>query len=118
MSITMFGIKNCDTIKKARNFLQLHHIEFQFHDYKSDGVPADVLSQAAAELGWEQLINRKGTTWRQLSPAQQQLDSAADYLALCQQSPSVIKRPLLRHASGYSIGFSADAYAALLGVSL
>lgn len=117
MSIIMFGIKNCDTIKKARNFLQSHQIDYQFHDYKTDGVPGAVLSAAAAQLGWDKLINRKGTTWRQLSGAQQQLSSDADYLALCQQLPSIIKRPLLQHATGYHLGFQADDYAQIFGVS-
>ncbi len=116
-STLMLGIKNCDTIKKARLFLAQQQVSYEFHDYKTSGVPADLLQAAAAQLGWDTLINRKGTTWRKLSPQQQQLSAEADYLMLCQAEPSVIKRPLLRHNGKFSVGFSADQYAEIFGAA-
>lgn len=116
-STLMLGIKNCDTIKKARLFLAQQQISYEFHDYKTSGVPADQLKAAAAQLGWDSLINRKGTTWRKLSPQQQQLQTEADYLALCQAEPSVIKRPLLCHNGQFSVGFAAGQYNEIFGVA-
>jgi Spx/MgsR family transcriptional regulator len=113
----MLGIKNCDTIKKARLYLDSLKIDVEFHDYKTKGVPAEILTAAAAQLGWEPLINRKGTTWRKLSPQQQALQSDADYLALCQAEPSVIKRPLVCHNGRYILGFTPEQYAAIFGAS-
>lgn len=116
-STLMLGIKNCDTIKKARLFLAERQISHEFHDYKTSGVPVEILQAAASQLGWEALINRKGTTWRKLSPAQQALQEPADYLTLCQAEPSVIKRPLLCHHDKFYVGFSAGQYAEIFGVA-
>jgi Spx/MgsR family transcriptional regulator len=113
----MFGIKNCDTVKKARLYLAQQQVPVEFHDYKTSGVPVETLKAAAAELGWDALINRKGTTWRKLTPQQQQLQAEADYLALCQAEPSVIKRPLLQHNGQFTSGFTAEQYAKIFGAA-
>jgi len=114
----MLGIKNCDTIKKARQYLLQRQIAYDFHDYKLNGVPAEILSAAAAQLGWEAMVNRKGTTWRKLTPAQQSLHSDQAYLTLCQAEPSVIKRPLLCHNGQFVVGFSPAQYDEIFGASL
>lgn len=95
MSITLFGIKNCDTIKKARKWLDANNIEFCFHDFRSDGVPEALLDQWFATLGWQVLLNKRGTTWRQLPEATKENIDAASARALMLENPAIIKRPVL-----------------------
>jgi Spx/MgsR family transcriptional regulator len=107
---TLYGIKNCDTIKKARQWLNEQNIEFTFHDYRVDGLERPWLELAENQLGWEQLLNKRGTTFRQL-PDEQKLDldkSKAIYLML--GSPAMIKRPILIHQGQYFLGFKAAQY--------
>ena len=113
MTITLFGIPNCDTVKKARAWLQAQSRETRFVDFKKGGVPADRLDAWMAAVGWERLLNRKGTTWRQLDDALRAsvIDAAsARHLMLAQSS--VIKRPVVEWADGaISVGFDADDWA-------
>ena len=95
MSITLFGIKNCDTIKKARQWLDANNIEFRFHDFRTDGLAGALLDQWIATLGWELLINKRGTTWRQLPESTKQNIDAASARELMLQNPAIIKRPVL-----------------------
>lgn len=95
MSITLFGIKNCDTIKKARTWLDANNIEFRFHDFRADGLAEALLDQWIATLGWELLINKRGTTWRQLPESTKQNIDAASARELMLQNPAIIKRPVL-----------------------
>lgn len=115
-TITVFGIPNCDTVKKARTWLTEHGQEFVFHDFKKLGVPADQLPQWLAAVSWEKLVNRKGTTWRQLDAATQaavQDDASASALMLAH--PSVIKRPVVVwRDGGVSVGFDAASFSARL----
>lgn len=106
--ITVYGIPNCDTVKKARAWLQARGIDHQFHDFKKSGVPADRLARWAEQAGWETLLNRQGTTWRKLSSEVQAraVDSAAA-LALMREHPSLIKRPVVEWPSGTTVGFKA-----------
>lgn len=113
MTITLYGIPNCDTVKKARLWLADAGHAHQFHDFKKAGVPADRLPSWVAAVGWERLLNRQGTTWRKLAPevqaAAQDADSA---MALMQTQPSVIKRPVVEWADGsVTVGFSPAAWA-------
>lgn len=110
--ITMYGIKNCDTIKKARRWLEAEQVEYRFHDYRVDGIDADLLRPAVAELGWEALLNTRGTTWRKLDEAQRNAcDNADAAIALMLAQPAIIKRPLLDDGNGHALlGFNADAY--------
>ncbi len=110
MSVIIYGIKNCDTMKKARSLLQQLQIDVHFHDYRTDGVPAAVLQQAMSALGWETLINQRGTTWRGLAEADKQIPDAAAALALMQRHPAVIKRPLLQRGDQFILGFDANQY--------
>jgi Spx/MgsR family transcriptional regulator len=111
--VTMYGIPNCDTVKKARTWLADRGIEVVFWDFKKQGVPAAELATWAHALGWELLINRKGTTWRKLDPAvQQAVIDAASAMKLMQSQPSVIKRPVICWPDGsVSVGFDAALWA-------
>jgi Spx/MgsR family transcriptional regulator len=95
--ITVFGIPNCDTVKKARTWLTEHGIEHQFHDFKKQGVPEDALDRWLVVLGWERLVNRKGTTWRKLDETtREQVADTVSARALMLELPSVIKRPVVQ----------------------
>ena len=110
--ITLHGIPNCDTVKRARAWLSAQGVAYEFHDFKKLGVPA-ALPQWIAALGWQRLINRAGTTWRRLDEAQRAavLDGASA-AALMRAQPSVIKRPVVAWADGsVSVGFDADDWA-------
>lgn len=111
--IIVYGIPNCDTVKKARTWLDDQGLAYQFHDYKKQGVPADQLPHWLTTLGWEKVLNRAGTTWRKLDDATKAgVTDAASAAALMQVQPSVIKRPLVQWADGrLSVGFSAELFA-------
>ena len=108
MTLTMFGIKNCDTIKKARDWLAAHGIVFDFYDYKTKGADAALLADWVAARGWEAVLNRAGTTFRGLPDA----DKA---IALMLAQPSLIKRPVLVGNGLLLIGFKPDVYAQAFG---
>jgi arsenate reductase (glutaredoxin) len=98
--ITLYGIPNCDTVKKSRAWLDAHQIAYHFHDFKKLGVPADALDQWIAALGWEPLVNKKGTTWRALAADQQSaVVDAATAKSLMLRHTSVIKRPVAVHTA-------------------
>ena len=106
--VVMYGIKNCDTIKKARRWLEANHIEYRFHDYRADGLDADFLHNAINELGWEALLNTRGTTWRKLDESLRASISAAK---LMREMPAIIKRPLLcKPGQPMLLGFSETLY--------
>lgn len=113
MSIQVYGIPHCDTVKKARAWLTEHGTEHRFHDFKRDGVPAAELDRWLAELGWERLLNRAGTTWRRLDDSTRAVVvDAPSARALMLAQPSVIKRPVVRWADGrVSVGFQAGDWA-------
>ena len=114
MTVTMYGIKNCDTIKKARVWLDEHAIAYDFHDYKSAGVDAASLARWIAAAGWETVLNRAGTTFRKLADADKADLDADKATALMLAQPSMIKRPVLEHPGGILIGFAPDRYARAL----
>jgi len=109
--ITMFGIKNCDTIKKARKWLEAEGIEYQFHDYKKEGLSSEMLNAWIADLGWEALVNKRGTTWRKLpEDSKESMDEAAAIQVMLENA-SIIKRPLLVDDSNNKLlGFKAEEY--------
>ena len=114
MATTLYGIANCDTVKKARAFLAAQGIDAVFHDYRKAGVPAADLARWASVFGWERLLNRQGTTWRKLPPPQQAaVVDAASALALMQAQPSVIRRPVLEHGGRLLLGFDPGEWATL-----
>lgn len=109
--ITMFGIKNCDTIKKARKWLEAEGIDYQFHDYKKEGVSTEMLNSWVKDVGWEALINKRGTTWRKLPEAVKESIDQASAIEIMLENTSIIKRPLLvDDANNKLLGFTADDY--------
>ena len=116
MNLVLYGIPNCDTVKKARAWLGEQGIAYQFHDFKKQGVPAQQLDGWIAQLGWERLLNRQGTTWRKLAPAVQAgVKDAASASELMQLQPSVIKRPVVEWGGNTTVGFDPAAWALLRG---
>lgn len=111
----VYGIPNCDTVKKARQWLTAQGVAHEFHDFKKLGVPPAQLARWIEALGWEKLINRQGTTWRKLDPAVQDgVQDAAGASALALAQPSLIKRPVAEWPDGsVTAGFQADAWQAL-----
>lgn len=107
---TLYGIKNCDTIKKAKAWLEENNVEYTFHDYRKDGLEQDWLVESEKALGWEVLLNKRGTTYRQLSDEQKQNIDRLSSLALMLEHPAMIKRPVLIHQGQYFIGFKAAQY--------
>ena len=114
MSITLYGIKACDTMKKARDWLDGHGVAYAFHDYKAAGIDRASLERWAAMVGWESLLNRAGTTFRKLPEADKTGVDEAKAFALMQAQPSMIKRPVLETGRQVLVGFKPDAYAAAL----
>lgn len=108
--ITLYGIPNCDTMKKARTWLDKHNIEYAFHDYKKQGVPAEELKKWVAQLGWETVLNRKGTTWRKLDQATRDNINQSSAIKLMIENPSTIKRPILNADGKLLAGFSDENY--------
>ena len=116
--ITMYGIKNCDTIKKARNFLDNERVSYSFHDYKVSGVDKAKLEEWVMEHGWETIFNRSGTSFRALDAGDKAHIDADKAILLMITNPSLIKRPILDTGKGTIIGFKATTYEnALQGVS-
>ena len=114
MTITLYGIPNCDTVKKARTWLAHNDIAFDFHDFRKQGLDLATVEGWLAERDWEVLVNRKGTTWRNLSEAQKAaVVDRPSALALMLEHVSVIKRPVLAGAGALQVGFTPDHYAAL-----
>lgn len=112
-SITMYGIKNCDTIKKAKRWLDDQQINYQFHDYRADGLTQAQLETFVDQLGYDALMNTRGTTWRKLSDAEksQALANKSDAIKLMLEQPAIIKRPLLVAANNTMLlGFSDASY--------
>ena len=111
MKPTMYGIKNCDTIKKARVFLDKAGVEYVFHDYKTAGIERERLEAWAKKVGWETLLNRSGATFRKLPEKDKNVSSAARAIALMLDQPSMIKRPVLDLGDGkLLVGFKPEAY--------
>ena len=112
----IYGIPNCNTVKKTLDWFKLHHIDYEFHDFKKLGVSNEMLEEWAAILGWEALINKRGTTWKMLdAELQRSIVCKADAFKLMQVKPSVIKRPVIETDSGSVIlGFNEEQLSVLL----
>ncbi len=110
--VTLYGIKNCDTIKKARRWLEANNIDYRFHDYRVDGLDSELLNGFINELGWEALLNTRGTTWRKLDETtRNKITDAASAAALMTEMPAIIKRPLLcAPGKPMLLGFSDSSY--------
>lgn len=113
---TLYGIKNCDTMKKARAFLDKRKVDYAFHDYKTAGIDRDKLEGWAKKAGWETLLNKAGTTFRKLPDADKEGLTEKKAIALMLAQPSMIKRPVLELPRGkLLVGFKPDDYDAALG---
>jgi arsenate reductase len=110
----IYGIKNCDTMKKAFAWLEARKIEYDFHDYKKDGVPPGKLKHWAKQAGWEKLANTRGPTWRKIPEAARENLNEPRALALLEQHSSAIKRPVVEAGSTLLVGFDPDEFAAAL----
>ena len=111
MPVTIYGIKNCDTMKKARAWLDSHGVAYGFHDYKSEGIGKDVLKGWSGAVGWETLLNRAGTTFRKLPDGDKEGLDERKALALMLAQPSMIKRPVLDLGGRLLVGFKPEIYA-------
>ncbi|MBR0552182.1 ArsC family reductase [Stakelama marina] len=110
----LYGIRNCDTMKKAFAWLDEHHIAYQFHDYKKEGADPARLAHWCEIAGWETLLNRRGTTFRKLSDADKADLDESSAIALMAAQPSMIKRPVIEYPGGLIVGFKPDDYAEAL----
>lgn len=115
MTLTLHGIPNCDTVKKARRWLDERGVAYRFHDFRKDGLDPARLQGWIDALGWEKLLNRSGTTFRKLPDADKDGLDAAKAKALMLASPAMIRRPVVESGDDVSVGFSADDWAQRFG---
>jgi len=111
--VTLYGIRNCDTIKKARRWLDEHEVDYRFHDFRGDGLSRSTAEKWLKELGWEALINRRGTTWRSLPEDTRENINRTSALKLMLTNPAIIKRPILDLGNTRVAGFDPARYLAL-----
>jgi len=110
MTVTLFGIKNCDTVKKARRYLDEHNIDYTFHDYRVDGIDEKMVAGFIKSLGWENVLNKRGTTWRKLDDATKESTDESSVVALLCEHPAMIKRPILKQGKALTLGFSKASW--------
>lgn len=108
--LKLYGIKNCDTVKRSRKWLEDHGIEYCFHDFRSDGLDPELLDRLVDKIGWDDLINRRGTTWRQLPDSDRENLDEAKAKKLMLNHPSLIKRPVIEQDDRVAAGFSPDFF--------
>ena len=114
MTIQLYGIPNCDTVKKARKWLDAQSIDYDFHDYKKEGADPARLASWSDAVGWEVLLNKRGTTFRKLDDEAKADIDREKAIALMAEHPSMIKRPVVEHAGGILVGFKEEDWAAAL----
>ena len=115
-TVKIYGIKNCDTMKKARRFLESHNVDYQFHDYRTDGVDEKFIQSLIKKHGWETVVNKRGTTWRKLDDTVKSETNASNAAELLVEQPAMIKRPVLVAGKQSLVGFSADDYKTTLNL--
>ncbi|MFC1602469.1 ArsC family reductase [Pseudomonadota bacterium] len=108
--ITLYGIPNCDTVRKARRWLDAHEINYQFHNFRKEGLTELLLQNWVTELGWETLINRRGTSWRKLPEQERDGINQSTAIQLMLENPTLIKRPILDVGTSRHVGFSEAQY--------
>lgn len=109
-SVTLYGIKNCDTVKKARKWLDDHSVPYTFHDFRVDGINKTLINDFLKQIDLETLINKRGTTWRKLSDAEKDIKNKTQVITLMIENPTIIKRPVLNVNKKISVGFSNEDY--------
>ena len=112
--LTVYGIKNCDSVKKARRWLDEHDVAYTFHDFRADGLSAEMVNEWATDLSWEALVNRRSNTWRNLDHDTKDKLSADNVVAMLVANPTLIKRPVLQTRSTVFIGFEESEFKGLL----
>jgi len=115
MGLRLYGIRNCDTVRKARAWLETHGLDYEFHDFQRAGVARAQLQDWCRRFGWERVLNRAGTTFRKLGEAQRRDLDEAKAIELMLAQPSMIKRPVLEHVGNWELGFSEEQYERVLG---
>ena len=113
--VVIYGIRNCDTMRKAMAWLDQAGVDYRLHDYRRDGLDPAQLRRWCERLGWESMVNRRGTTWRKLDPALRERLDAEAALQLMQEQPAIIRRPLLEAGEALLVGFDPERYAELFG---
>ena len=108
--VTLYGISSCDTIRKAKTWLETQQIEFEFHDYRKQGLEQQLLQSMISALGWEAMLNRRGTTWRTLPDTTKDQIDQASAIRVMIDNPAIIKRPILARNNQLHLGFSAQQY--------
>jgi arsenate reductase len=116
MALKLYGIPNCETVKKARTWLESHGLAYEFHDYKKQGVDRERLEAWVREHGWEKVLNRSGMTFRKLDPKLTRALDASGALALMVEHPSAIKRPIVVDGKRTIVGFKPEAYETAFGI--
>ena len=111
--LKLYGIKNCDTVKKARRWLEDHGVEYQFHDFRQDGLDKKQLSGWVERLGWEAVVNKRSTTWRNLSDKEKDIKTNAQAIKLLSANPTLIKRPVTENNKTLLVGFKETEYKSL-----
>ena len=109
-SVTLYGIKNCDTVKKARKWLDANSVPYTFHDFRVDGINKTLVNSFLKQIDIETLINKRGTTWRKLSDEEKEIKNKAQAIALMVENPAIIKRPVLEVKKEIFVGFSDESY--------
>jgi len=113
---TLYGIKNCDTIKKARRWLEENGVEYRFHDMRTEGITRSDLQHWMKTLDWETLLNRRGTSWRKLPESARNSINKTNAINIMLDNPAIIKRPVLAYMNKFYLGFSADSYQSIFRV--
>ena len=106
----LYGISNCDTVKKAKNWLETNNIDYRFHDFRKQGLESEIVQDWLNQIPWDKLLNKRSTTWRNLDPEVQQSVNAETVVQLLVANPTLIKRPVLAVNGIINIGFNADTY--------
>lgn len=112
----LYGIKNCDTVKKARHWLDEQQVSYRFHDVRTDGLDSQMIERWITAAGWEKVLNKVGTTWRKLDPAVKDHVSADNVVDLLMKYPTMIKRPVLDQNGTITVGFRPDQYTLLFNL--
>ena len=106
----LYGISNCDTVKKAKNWLELNNIDYKFHDFRKQGLEPEIIQSWLTQIAWDKLLNKRSTTWRNLELEVQQSVNAENIIQLLVENPTLIKRPVLNVNGIINVGFNADTY--------
>ena len=106
----LYGISNCDTVKKARNWLETHNIDYKFHDFRKQGLDANTINRWLQSVSWDKILNKRSTSWRNLDPSIQQTVNETNIVDLLIENPTLIKRPVMDVNDTITLGFNSDTY--------